>query len=81
VSQINKGHRQIEKRTVSISQSLAGIPDFPGLQTLIRVQSERQVHRSTIIEISTEIRYYVASFTDTALAFADRIRNYWSVGK
>ena len=39
--QINKGHGRIEKRTVSISHILDGIPDFPGLQTLIRVQSER----------------------------------------
>lgn len=58
---------------------MAGIPDFPGLQTLIRVESERQVHRATIIEVSTETRYYVASFTDTAQAFADRIRGYWGV--
>ncbi|GAB4213219.1 MAG: ISAs1 family transposase [Synechococcales cyanobacterium] len=79
VSQIHKGHGRIEKRTVSISQSLAGIPEFPGLQTLIRVQSERQVHRATIIEFSTETRYYVASFTATTPAFADRIRGYWDV--
>ena len=39
--QINKGHGRIEKRTVSISHILDGIPDFPGLQTFIRVQSER----------------------------------------
>ena len=37
--QINKGHGRIEKRTVSISHLLEGIPDFPGLQTLIRVES------------------------------------------
>ena len=29
--QINKGHGRIEKRTVSISHLLEGIPDFPGL--------------------------------------------------
>jgi predicted transposase YbfD/YdcC len=78
-NQINKGHGRIEKRTVSICQSLSGIPDFPGLQTLIRVESERQVHRSTIIEVSTETRYYVASFSETPQAFADRIRGYWGV--
>jgi predicted transposase YbfD/YdcC len=77
--QINKGHGRIEKRTVSITHKLDGIPDFPGLQTLIRVESERQVHRATIIEVSTETRYYVASFRDTAQAFAERIRGYWGV--
>ena len=72
--QINKGHGRIEKRTVIISHILDGIPDFPGLQTLIRVQSERLVHRATIIEVSTETRYYIASFIDTVQAFAARIR-------
>ena len=66
---MNKGHGRIEKRTVSISQSLAGIPDFPGLKTLIWVESERQVFRANIIEVSTETRYYVASYLETASAF------------
>ncbi|NEQ19989.1 MAG: ISAs1 family transposase [Microcoleus sp. SIO2G3] len=79
VQQINKGHGRIEKRTVSITHLLDHIPDFPGLQTLIRVESERQVHRAHIIEVSTETRYYVASFSDTAQAFANRIRGYWGV--
>jgi predicted transposase YbfD/YdcC len=79
VQQINKGHGRIEKRTVSITHQLDHIPDFPGLQTLIRVESERQVHRANIIEVSTETRYYVASFSETAQAFADRIRGYWDV--
>ena len=64
--QINKGHGRIEKRTVSISQNLTGIPDFPGLKTLIRVESERHVYRANIIESSTETRYYVTSLTETA---------------
>ena len=79
VQQINKGHGRIEKRTISISHSLDQIPEFPGLQTLIRVQSERQVQRARIIEVSTQTRYYIASFIETAQAFADRIRGYWGV--
>ena len=77
--QINKGHGRIEKRTVSICQKLDGIPDFPGLKTLIRVESERHIYRANIIEVSTETRYYIASFIDTAKAFAQRIRGYWGV--
>lgn len=77
--QINKAHGRIEKRTVSICQTLEGIPDFPGLVTLIRVQSERQLLKHTIIEVSKETRYYVASFIDTASSFAQRIRGYWGV--
>jgi predicted transposase YbfD/YdcC len=79
VHHINKGHGRIEKRTVSITQQLDGIPDFPGLKTLIRVDSERQVYRANIIEVSQETRYYIASFVDTAQAFAERIRGYWGV--
>lgn len=77
--QINKGHGRIEKRTVSISHQLDNIPDFPGLKTLIRVQSERHVYRANIVEVSHETRYYVASFLDTAQVFAERIRGYWGV--
>lgn len=79
VQQIEKGHGRIEKRTVSISHQLDGIPDFPGLCTLIRVDSERQVHRANMIEVSLETRYYVASFRDTAQAFGERIRGYLGV--
>ncbi len=79
VHQTNKGHGRIEKRAVSITQLLTGIADFPGLRTVIRVESERHVHRANIIEVSRETRYYVASFIDTAQAFAERIRGYWGV--
>ena len=70
---MNKGHGRIEKRTVSISQDLEGIPDFPGLKKLIRVESERQVFRANMIEVSSETRYYVASYLETAFAFGQRI--------
>ncbi len=77
--QINKGHGRIEKRTVSISHQLEHIPKFPGLKTLIRVQSERHVYRANIIEISKETRYYVSSLVESAREFAQRIRGYWGV--
>lgn len=76
---INKGHGRIEKRTVSISHQLDEIPEFPGLKTLIRVQSERRVYRAGIVEVSRETRYYVCSFLDSAAAFSQRIRGYWGV--
>ncbi len=76
---MDKGHGRIETRTVSISQNLAGMPEFPGLQTLIRVQSQRQVHRAGVIERSQETRYYIASFSETVQAFAQRLRGDWGV--
>ena len=32
-----------------------------------------------MIEVSRETRYYIASFRDTASAFAERIQGYWGV--
>lgn len=77
--QINKGHGRIEKRTVSICQSLQDIRNWPGLVTVIRVESDRQLLKQHFIAVQTETRYYIASFSDTAQAFAERIRGYWGV--
>jgi hypothetical protein len=55
---MNKGHGRIEKRTVSISHDLKGIPKFPGLKTLIRVESERQVYRANIMMKKSNIFYF-----------------------
>lgn len=77
--QINKGHGRIEKRNVSICQTLDGIRLWPGLTTVIRVESERQLLKHQFIEVSTETRYYISSLSTTAQEFADRIRGYWGV--
>ncbi len=77
--QINKGHGRIEKRSVSICQTLDGIRQWPGLTTLIRVESERQLLKHQEIEVTTETRYYVSSLSATVQAFAERIRGYWGV--
>jgi predicted transposase YbfD/YdcC len=75
----NVGHGRIEKRTVSISNQLDNIPEFPGLKTLIRVISYREVHRANIIESSVETRFYVSSLMASAEQFDKRIRGYWGV--
>lgn len=77
--QINKGHGRIEKRSVSICQTIDNIRTWPGLTTLIRVESERQLLKHQFIEVTTETRYYISSLTTTAQEFADRIRGYWGV--
>ncbi len=77
--EIGKGHGRIEKRTVSICQTLDGIREWPGLQTLIRVQSERQVIKAQVIEVTTETRFYLSSLSDSAKELAARIRGYWGV--
>lgn len=73
------GHGRVEKRTVSISNQLDNIPEFPGLKTLIRIISYREVHRANIIETSVETRFYVSSLMASAQEFDKRIRGYWGV--
>ncbi len=77
--QINKGHGRIEKRHVSICQTLDCIRPWPGLTTLIQVKSERQVFTHHVIEVTTETRYYISSLSLTVQEFAERIRGYWGV--
>lgn len=79
VEQLDKGHGRIEKRTVSICRTLDGIRDWPGLKTLIRVDSERQVIYADMIVVTQETRYYISSLEEGAQSLAERIRGYWGV--
>lgn len=76
---ISKGHGRIERRTVSICQTFKGVREWPGLETLIRVESERQVIKAQVTEVSTETRYYISSLKATAAVLARRIQGYWGV--
>lgn len=77
--QINKGHGRVEKRHVSICQTLDNIRPWPGLVTLIQVKSERQVFTHNVIKVTTETRYYISSLCETAQQIAERIRGYWGI--
>jgi len=77
--QSNKGHGRIEKRSISITQTLDGIRSWPGLTTVIRVESERQLLKHHEVEVESETRYYVSSLNATAKEFSERIRGYWGV--
>ena len=76
---IRKGHGRIEHQVVSLCTTLQDIPDWPGLQTLIRVESRRQFKKGGQPRLETETRYYVASYLESAETFARRIRGYWGV--
>jgi hypothetical protein len=69
VQDICKAHGRIEKRTVSISRATESIREWPELKTLIRVNSERQVIKAQVIEISTETRYYISSLNTNVQSF------------
>lgn len=56
------------------------IPEWVGLNTIIRVESRRTLVRDDYFtEQTTHTRYYLASFSDTVSGFAKRIRSYWGV--
>ena len=58
IETLGKGHGRIEKRTVSICRDLSHIRAWPGLKTLIRVESQRsQFYADMIVDIH-ETRYY-----------------------
>lgn len=67
----------MEKRIVSICRSNHGIRDWPGLKTLIQVES----HRKTTTEKTIETRYYLSSLTENAKEFYQRLRGYWDYRK
>ncbi len=78
-TEVNEGHGRWEKRSVSLCQQLENIKPWPGLKTLIRVESERRFKVGGHERYSKETRYYVASFIETVAHIANRIRGYWGV--
>lgn len=77
--QLNKGHGRIEKRTVSICRTLEGIRAWPGLRTIIRVESERQIIKGELLIGSKQVHYYISSLTESVRQIAQRVRGYWGV--
>ncbi|WP_155523989.1 hypothetical protein [Nodosilinea nodulosa] len=61
-TELSKGHGRLEKRVVSLCTTLDTIKPWPGLKTLVRVESERQFNYGGQPRRETETRYYIASF-------------------
>jgi hypothetical protein len=76
-------HGRVERRTVSLWQSLENLPgkdDWVGLTTIIRVTSYRHLLNGEHLLIGKkQTRYYLSSLNETVEQFAQRIRNYWHV--
>ena len=79
VTSLDKGHGRIEKRTVSICRDLNHIRAWPGLNTLIRVDSKRSIIYDDMIVDTYETRYYITSLLEDATSLAKRIHGYWGV--
>lgn len=79
-SEVNIGHGRLEKRTVSLCQTLEGIRPWAGLCSVIRVEATRHLLKGDYLFVGQQqIRYYISSLNETAEQFAHRIRNYWGV--
>ncbi len=74
----DKGHGRTEVRRVWVTSKLdhlAALITWPGVQTLIRIESERCVDGKT----SFEDRYYLASNVLTAKEAGAMVRGHWSI--
>jgi len=79
-TEFNKGHGRIEKRTVSICQTLNRVRPWAGLCTVIRVEATRNLLKGKHLFVGQPpTRYYISSLNETAQQFAQRIRSYWGV--
>lgn len=77
-SETSKGHGRVEGRHVTaipVPPALQEEHEWPGLRSLVRVQSIRLIGQ----ERSEEERYYVTSRIADATALGALIRNHWSV--
>ena len=71
----NRGHGRIEKRRVSICRNHGKIVYWKGLQTIIRVESSRQIRDKTTFDV----RWYISDLEEDAKSFSARIRGHWQV--
>ena len=78
---VTAGHGRIEKRRCeSIAASevfLEGVENWNGLQTLVRIKSERTIKKTG--EKSTEYRYYISSLPDNPKLLNTSVRSHWGI--
>jgi hypothetical protein len=83
ITTVERGHARIERRTVSLWQTLDQLPrkaEWAGLRSIIRVTRYRHLLKNGYIRIKKpRTHYYISSVDETVEEFAQRIRNYWQV--
>lgn len=76
--QVSKEHGRIERRIVTTTEELGSLLDqhsWPGLRSVVRIESERTVNGQT----TKECRYYISSRTACAESLASCVRSHWDV--
>jgi predicted transposase YbfD/YdcC len=80
---VETGHGRVERRSVSLWQTLDDLPaasEWDGLTSIIRVTSYRHLRNGKYLMIKKpQTRYYISSLNETVTQFAQRIRDYWHV--
>lgn len=75
---VEKDHGRIETRRMWCVSALDWLPqrnDWPGLEQVIMVESQRCVGE----KVSTELRYYLSSSTASPQRLAQAIRSHWTI--
>ena len=73
-------HGRIDYRTVSIGPVCNGVVDWPGIKTVVRVESQRNVLKGGKSIVNKPfVRFFITSLTESAEELAARIRAYWQV--
>jgi|SRR5580658_4737544 predicted transposase YbfD/YdcC len=78
---VGSAHGRIEKRkceAILVSGVLLeGFENWKGLQTLVRIKSEREIKKTG--EKSTEHRYYISSLPGDAKLLNSSVRSHWGI--
>jgi len=77
--ELSKGHGRLERRVTQLCRQLEHLPEWPGLKSVIRVESVREELLSDMIVVTRQVRYSISSLEETAVQVAKRIRGYWGV--
>ena len=78
--QTDMGHGRVEKRECEVIGKLAfldGRSRWPGLQSIVRIKSERAEKKTG--KITQETRYYISSLSEDAAQFNTKIRQHWAI--
>jgi predicted transposase YbfD/YdcC len=73
-------HGRLVRRRVFVcpeAASLEALSNWPGLRTVLAVESIRSINGSNKVE--AEIRYFLSSYTGDAQVLAQAIRRHWSI--
>lgn len=79
---VEKSHGRIETRVVTVTDDIAWlqeIHDWPGLRSIVMVETIREIGRHPNAKITRETRYYIASAGPDAKALGNAIRCHWGV--